>query len=123
MVIGISIYHHSSPYVQSLWLDINLSVLYLVLIVRRSQLILDFVLTLQFFHLLFTIWYNWHFPVGWLWWGTKGAETAIMIVGGVYFCRMRELKPIEFGVYEMLPTHPQQEDIERQNQDDQEDRA
>jgi hypothetical protein len=123
MVIGVSVYHYSSSYVSSLRFDVNLSVLYLVLIVRRSQLILDFVLTLQCFHLLFTIWYNWHFPARWLWWGTKGAETAIMIFGGSYFCRLRELKPIEFGVYEMVPTDPQQEDIERQNQDGQEDRT
>lgn len=47
-----------------------------------------------------------------------------MVFGGVYFCRIRELKPIEFGFYEMVPTGPQQqEDIERQNQDGQEDRA
>jgi hypothetical protein len=36
-----------------------------------------------------------------------------MISGGRYFCRMRELRPIEFGIYEMVPTD-QQHDIERQ---------
>lgn len=42
-----------------------------------------------------------------LWWATKGIETALMISGGLYFCRMRELRPIEFGmgtVYEMVST-------------------
>ena len=45
-----------------------------------------------------------------LWWATKATETIIMILGGRYFCRMRELQPIEFGMYEMVPTS----DIERQ---------
>lgn len=44
-----------------------------------------------------------------------------MIVGGQYFCRIRELKPIEFGMYEMVSTMEQQqqqqdEDGERQQQ-------
>lgn len=86
-----------------------------MLIVRRSQLIIDFVLTLQFFNLLFTIWDNWHFPVSLLWWLTRFAETGIMIFGGRYFCRVRELRPIEFGMYELVPTTTQQqEDLERQ---------
>jgi protein SYS1 len=90
-------------------------VLYLVLIVRRSQLIIDFVLTLQFFNLLFTIWDNWHFPVSLLWWLTRFVETGIMIFGGRHFCRVRELRPIEFGMYEMVPTTTQQQkDIEGQ---------
>ena len=38
-----------------------------------------------------------------------------MIFGGRYFCRVRELRPIQFGMYEMVPTTTQQhEDIERQ---------
>jgi protein SYS1 len=94
----------------------NLRVLFLVLLVRRSQLVIDFALTLQFFQLLFTTWYNWHFPTSFLWWCTKGVETAIMIMGGRYFCRMRELKPIEFGIYEMVSTDPEQGNVEHQNQ-------
>ena len=87
----------------------------MVLIVRRSQLTIDFVLTLQFFNLLFTIWDNWSFPVSLLWWSTKAVETGIMIIGGQHFCRVRELRPIEFGMYEMVPTTTQQEeDIEGQ---------
>lgn len=86
-------------------------ILALVMIVRRSQLIIDFVLTLQFFHLLFTALYDSGFRMTMLWWSTKVAETLIMIFGGRYFCRMRELQPIEFGTYEMVPTR----DIERQD--------
>ena len=82
------------------------------MIVRRSQMVLDFVLTLQGFHLLFTILYNWHFPTSVIWWVTKFIETAIMFVGGRHFCMVRELRPIEFGTYEMVPTT--QQDVERQ---------
>lgn len=95
--------------------------LYIVLIVRRSQLVIDFVLTLQFFNLLFTGLYNWHFPNSLLWWGTKVVESGIMIFGGRYFCRMRELRPIEFGLYEMVSstdTEHQQQEIEGQTQSD-----
>lgn len=27
-----------------------------------------------------------------------------MVFAGRYFCRVRELRPIEFGMYEMVPT-------------------
>jgi protein SYS1 len=88
------------------------SIIYLVLIVRRSQYIVDFVLTLEFFHLIFTMLYNKHFPTKLLWWLTHLCEIAIMIPGGRYFCRMRELRPIEFGTYEMLDTDPERQDSE-----------
>jgi hypothetical protein len=42
-----------------------------------------------------------------------------MIYGGQYFCRIRELKPIEFGMYEMVSTTEQQQqhdDVERQTE-------
>jgi hypothetical protein len=83
-------------------------------IVRRSQMVVDFVLTLELIHTVFTMWYNWQFIGMALWWGTKAIETVIMIMGGQYFCRMRELRPIEFGmgaVYEMVPA------METQGQD------
>jgi protein SYS1 len=82
----------------------SFSVLYLVLVVRRSQLVLDFALTLQFWHLLLTTWYNWSLPNSGLWWITKALEAAIMVFGGRYFCRVRELQPIEFGMYEIVST-------------------
>jgi Integral membrane protein S linking to the trans Golgi network len=76
-------------------------------------MVIDFVLTLELLHTLFTMWYSWQFIWMRLWWGTKGIETAIMIMGGRYFCRMRELRPIEFGmgmVYEMVPPTEAQAD-------------
>ena len=40
-----------------------------------------------------------------------------MIYGGQYFCRIRELKPIEFRMYEMVSTTDQQQhDVERQSE-------
>jgi hypothetical protein len=40
-----------------------------------------------------------------------------MIYGGQYFCRTRELRPIEFGMYEMVSTIEQQHnDLERQTE-------
>lgn len=84
-------------------LHVGFSVLYIVLVVRRSQLVLDFALTLQFWHLLLTTWYNWSLPTTGLWWTTKALESAIMVFTGRYFCRVRELQPIEFGWYEMVP--------------------
>ena len=64
-------------------------------------MVLDFVLTLQIFNFLFTWFYNGHFPSSPYWWITKFTETIAMIFGGQYFCRMRELRPIEFS-YELL---------------------
>lgn len=95
------------------------SVLYLVLVVRRSQLILDFALTLQFWNLLLTTLYNGSLPNTGLWWSTKALESIIMVFAGRYFCRVRELRPIEFGSYEMVPTNGTavEGDVEAQNGD------
>ena len=49
-----------------------------------------------------------------LWWCMKMVEISIMIIGGQHFCRLRELRPIEFASYEMVPTT--QEDLEQQPQ-------
>jgi len=92
------------------------TVLYLVLIVRRSAMIVDFVLTLEGMQLFLTVWYNWHFPTTLLWWITRGVETGIMIFGGQYFCRMRELRPIEFGMYEMVSQQPPDLELQVQQQ-------
>ena len=85
-----------------------------MLIVRRSAMIVDFVLTLEGIQFVFTMLYNGYFPTTLLWWITRAAETGIMILGGQYFCRMRELRPIEFGMYEMVPQRSQ--DLEQQPQ-------
>ena len=59
--------------------------------------------------------YNWSLPTTGLWWITKALESAIMVFAGRYFCRVRELQPIEFGMYEMVPAIAQDSgDIEGQ---------
>jgi hypothetical protein len=58
------------------------------------------------------MWYNWHIPTTALWWLTKSTEITIMILGGRHFCMQRELRPIEFGTYEMVSTAETQEHIE-----------
>ena len=73
-----------------------------MLIVRRSSLVLDFALTLQFIHLLLSTFYERHLPRTVLWWTTHIVECCILVWGGRYFCVMRELRPIEFGSYEMV---------------------
>jgi len=90
-------------------------VLFLVLVVRRSQLVIDFALTTQFIHFILTMWYNWRFPSTGLWWVTTAVASCIMIFGGRYFCMKRELRPIEFGTYEMVSTDPER-DVERGEQ-------
>jgi len=103
----VSLHPHFCPDVLFLFVnELMISVLYIVLIVRRSQLVLDFALTLQGFNLLFILLYNWRIPITLGWWVTKIIETNVMIFGGKYFCRMRELRPIEFNMYEMVPTNP-----------------
>ena len=70
-------------------------------------MVLDFALTLQLLNLLFTWFYNGRFPSSPYWWITKVTETVAMIFGGQYFCRMRELRPIEFS-YELVPASTSQ---------------
>jgi len=89
-------------------------VLFLVLIVRRSQLVVDFASTTQFIHFILMTRYNWHFPSTRLWWVTKAIESCIMVFGGRYFCMVRELRPIEFGTYEMDP----ERDVEQGQQNE-----
>ena len=80
-------------------------------------MVTDFVLTLEGIQVFATMVYNWHFPGTLLWWITRCVETAVMILGGQYFCRMRELRPIEFGMYEMVSQ--QSSDVEQQQQQQQ----
>ncbi len=55
-------------------------------------------------------------PTSWLWWGLQGVSTAVMVVGGTWACRWRELRPVFFGRaeegqagYEMVPTRAEEE--------------
>lgn len=68
-----------------------------VLLVQRTKLILDFVMTIQFCQVLFTWLYSNKFPKTWTWWFTWLICSIVMVFGGEYACMQVELKPIVFG--------------------------
>jgi len=74
-----------------------LGVIALLLIISRSKLIPDFALTLHFIHLLLTTAYSRSIPRNWLWWALQLCSAAFMTGLGVWSCRWRELRPINFG--------------------------
>ncbi len=73
------------------------SVILLLLLIARSKLVLDFALTLHFIHLIITSLYTRSLPSNWLWWALQAASAGLMVFGGVWSCRWRELRPISFG--------------------------
>jgi hypothetical protein len=73
------------------------SVILLLLLIARSKLVLDFALTLHFIHLIITSLYTQSLPSNWLWWALQAASAGLMVFGGVWSCRWRELRPISFG--------------------------
>lgn len=58
---------------------------------------LDFTLTLHFLHLVATSLYSRSVPRNWLWWLLQAASAGLMTSLGVWTCRWRELRPINFG--------------------------
>ncbi|KAL8760722.1 MAG: hypothetical protein Q9184_003102 [Pyrenodesmia sp. 2 TL-2023] len=78
-------------------LDAGAGVISLLLLIARSKLVLDFALTVHFLHLVITSLYSGAVPTNLLWWGLQGVSAAVMVCGGVWACRWRELRPIEFG--------------------------
>lgn len=72
-------------------------IILLLLLVARSKLVPDFALTLHLIHLLATSCYSRSVPANWLWWALQAASAGLMVVGGVWSCRWRELRPIAFG--------------------------
>jgi len=36
-------------------------------------------------------------PRHWLWWALQAGSAGLMILGGVWGCRVRELRPLSFG--------------------------
>lgn len=73
------------------------SVILLLLLIARSKLVPDFAITIHFNHLVITSLYARSLPTNWLWWALQAASAALMIFGGVWSCRWRELRPISFG--------------------------
>ncbi|KAI1332285.1 integral membrane protein S linking to the trans Golgi network-domain-containing protein [Xylariaceae sp. FL0255] len=69
----------------------------LVALISRSKLILDFAFTLHFIHLIIVVLYTGFLPRNVAWWATMFVSGLVMVVGGTYGCRWRELQPITFG--------------------------
>ncbi|KAI9827106.1 MAG: hypothetical protein M1826_006470 [Phylliscum demangeonii] len=69
----------------------------LLLLVSRSKLVLDFALTMHGIHLVAVLAYTRSVPTHLLWWALQAASVAIMASLGVWACRWRELRPINFG--------------------------
>ncbi|KAI0487002.1 integral membrane protein S linking to the trans Golgi network-domain-containing protein [Xylaria cf. heliscus] len=69
----------------------------LVVLISRSKLVLDFSLTLHFIHLIIVSLYTGFIPRNAAWWITMLVSGTIMVAGGTYGCRWRELRPITFG--------------------------
>lgn len=67
------------------------------MLIARSKLILDFALTLHFLHLVVTSLYSKGIPRNALWWGLQVVSAGVMTTLGVWSCRWRELRPINFG--------------------------
>ncbi|KAI9801705.1 MAG: hypothetical protein M1833_002387 [Piccolia ochrophora] len=74
-----------------------ISVVFLLLLIARSKLVLDFALTIHFLHLLITSLYTHSIPTNLLWWMLQAASAALMTSLGIWSCQWRELQPINFG--------------------------
>lgn len=72
-------------------------VILLLFLIARSKLVPDFALSLHVIHLTITSLYTKSLPTNWLWWALQAASVTLMVVGGVWSCRWRELRPINFG--------------------------
>jgi protein SYS1 len=73
------------------------SVIFILVIVARSKLVLDFACTIHLIHLITTSLYSHSIPYYWFWWALQATSTTLMTVLGVWACQWRELKPISFG--------------------------
>ncbi|KAI6246627.1 hypothetical protein HI914_04801 [Erysiphe necator] len=69
----------------------------MLVLVRRSKLVLDFALTLHFIHLLTVSVYSHSLPRNIIWWATQFISAGTIIFMGVWSCQWRELQPISFG--------------------------
>ncbi|KAH3906411.1 hypothetical protein HBH56_203300 [Parastagonospora nodorum] len=72
-------------------------VIFIVLLIARSKLVLDFALTIHFIHLVTTSLYSHAVPANLLWWMLQMCSATVMISVGTWACQWRELKPINFG--------------------------
>lgn len=73
------------------------SVFFILILIARSKLVLDFALTIHFIHLLVTSFYTHEIPSNMFWWALQVFSSALMTSLGVWACQWRELRPITFG--------------------------
>ncbi|KAF2827338.1 hypothetical protein CC86DRAFT_393494 [Ophiobolus disseminans] len=73
------------------------SAIFILLLIARSKLVLDFALTVHFIHLVVTSLYSHGVPANFLWWMLQICSATVMTSVGVWACQWRELKPINFG--------------------------
>lgn len=73
------------------------SVIFILLLIARSKLVLDFALTVHFIHLIVTSLYSHALPANLFWWALQICSATIMTSLGVWACQWRELRPINFG--------------------------
>ncbi|KAL5121042.1 hypothetical protein ACEQ8H_000891 [Pleosporales sp. CAS-2024a] len=72
-------------------------VIFIVLLIARSKLVLDFALTIHFIHLVTTSLYSHSIPAHLLWWMLQICSATVMVSVGTWACQWRELKPINLG--------------------------
>jgi hypothetical protein len=73
------------------------SAIFILLLIARSKLVLDFALTVHFIHLIVTSLYTHALPSHLFWWALQMTSATIMTSLGVWACQWRELRPINFG--------------------------
>ena len=86
------------------------SAIFILLLVARSKLVLDFALTVHFIHLIVTSLYTHAIPANLFWWALQLCSATIMTCLGVWACQWRELRPINFGSKTPARQQPAAED-------------
>jgi hypothetical protein len=89
---------------------IRCSVIFILLLIARSKLVLDFALTVHFIHLLVTSFYSHAIPANLFWWALQICSATIMTSLGVWACQWRELRPINFGSKSATTQQPAADD-------------
>lgn len=79
------------------------SAIFILLLIARSKLVLDFALTVHLIHLIVTSLYTHAIPSHLFWWALQTASATIMTSLGVWACQWRELRPINFGAKKSQP--------------------
>lgn len=86
------------------------SVVFILLLVARSKLVLDFALTVHVIHLIVTSFYTHAIPANLFWWALQICSATIMTSLGVWACQWRELRPINFGSKPVVTQPPPAEE-------------